>query len=110
MIVVQPGAAIARAVGSRTARRATARRVAPRTRRPRALALSDASITTTVPVSTLSQDDYNQQMLSLAQNQYQYLQYIWHEATIQRYIATAATVAIPVFATIWKWILKRRAG
>ena len=70
-------------------------------RRHRRTALGDST-------STMSQEDWQQQMLSTSQNQFNYLQQAIDRDHKQKWVAIAVTASIPVFGMLWKAILGRR--
>jgi hypothetical protein len=61
-----------------------------------------------LPDSTLSQDQYNQQMLSVAQQQYAFIQKFNQQYVLHGWLQLAATLSIPLAGAAWKWLLGRR--
>lgn len=89
-----------------------------RARRPRRKALGDVmapavpSGTTamTIPDSTLSQDAWQSQMLTTAQQQYDFIQAFNRQYVLHGYLQLAATLCIPLAGAAWKWIFGRRVA
>jgi hypothetical protein len=79
------------------------------------MGLGDAPVAATpavspvaVPDSTLSQAQWQQQMLTTAQQQYAFIQQFNQQYVLHGYLQLAATLSIPLAAAAWKWIFGRK--